>query len=120
MSRHHARRRALVALLAVLSFAGTCDRTRPGGTIQPSPVRAKIAEPIALTLEVKADQEGIHRETWVVDPPELGELSWDEAADRRRRATFVGRKAGRGTIRVSGFLRQTNPQPIAEVAVTVE
>ena len=109
-------------LLGTLLLGGSCDQTKLSGTVHPSPVSARVGEKVTLTLQVPADiDECVHREMWEVEPRSLGEVVHaDDSARKRRRVTFVGKAPGTGQIRVDGFCRQTNPQPITRVGVRVE
>ena len=108
-------------LLGTLLLAGSCDHTQLSGKVEPARVDTKVGEQVELTLEVPPKLDGCVRdELWEVEPASLGEVQHrDESGSKHRRVTFVARSSGTGQIRVLGFCRQTNPQPITTVEVRV-
>lgn len=109
----------IIALAGLGVITAACDSTDLEGTIIPSPVEAKVADEIVITLEVPAELREIHREMWQVEPESLGTITCTETGDNCRQATFTAVSPGEGTIEVWGFYKQTNPQFITEVEVRV-
>ena len=100
---------AALPLLFLVCFAGSCDHTVLTGAIR-GPGILSAGRPQAMTLEVPEELEGIHGEQWLVEPPEAGRF--EPGQGQGRSVVFLPLRPGRATIRVFGFLRQTNPQPV--------
>jgi hypothetical protein len=112
---------ALTALLASsLLFSFGCKEEAPSGGILPAKVETKVGETTHLELTVRSRYEAVQREMWKVEPEELGDVYFDQAAVKRRTATFRAKTAGTGKIVVYGFLADPKPYRLAEVPVTVE
>ena len=110
----------VIAFLGLATLGGACDQTQLEGIIHPSPVKVKVGESITLTLKVPSALEGIHKEMWDVDPDSLGVIDYGDCGENCRQVTFTAMSPGTGGIGVSGFYKQTNPQPITDVDVIVE
>jgi hypothetical protein len=113
---------ALTALLASsLPLAAGCKNEAPIGKIKPTKVEVKVDEVAHLELLLSTNFEGVYREIWKVEPPELGEVYFNQAELKRREATFHSKVAGKGKIVVFGFYGDAKkPYRLASVPLTVE
>jgi hypothetical protein len=116
-----------LAGLALLGIAGTCDHTRLRGTIVVDRHRPVVGDSIGLRLEVPAELDGIHWVSWNATPSSACSVSYvrverDERSRSKadRAATLVAEAAGACHIEVSGFYKQTNPQPITELDLEIQ
>jgi len=121
------KRVVLLFVCAQLLTGGSCDQTVLAGTIEAQKTTVATGERLQLELVLPAELDGVHRIFWEVTPagcatieavrhPALPPKKLDK---RDRRAVFTGTKAGPCTVQTSGFYRQTNPQPITTLVVTV-
>lgn len=109
-----------LAFTVVMLLIAGCDNTDLTGEIKPSPVVVSVGENITLKLEVPENLEGINRETWTVEPQSIGSIEYAVSEENNREVIFTGLSSGSGTIEVWGYYKQTNPQYITEVDVTVK
>ena len=134
MNKHRA---AIIVCVVFLLFAGgTCDHTALSGKIVAPDTGVKVGEPVPLILEVPEELSGIYRVEWEADPEGKGKILYGEqlldelteaelsfffgeAFDPDRAALFTAEEAGTCTISVSGFYKQTNPQNITSIDLTV-
>ncbi len=120
----HSRRTAVLALAALMmSYAAWttgCKNDVPTGRIKPKTVEVKVDETAHVQLLVRRKFEGVNREIWKVEPADLGEVYYNQAERKRRKASFRAKKPGKGKIVVHGFYGDAEkPYRIAEVPVTV-
>lgn len=124
----------LILMIAISNLTG-CDKTRLSGTIQLYSEDLKIGVPMAITLEVPEDLEGIYRVMWEVEPSEAGIIlggtdiieAYSEEEIKAifgndidtlnvdRIALYIPTEEIDFTIYASGFYKQTNPQPITNI-----
>lgn len=118
------RRTALGALAAFLitavAMATACKPDAPTGRIKPETVEIKVGETAHVELLLASKYEGVSREMWKVEPASLGEVYYNQAEVKRRKASFRADEAGKGKLVVHGFFGDTKkPYRIAEVPVVV-
>ncbi len=113
---------ALIALLvSTLGLLTGCKNDVPTGRITPKQVTLKVDEIAHIELLMAPKFDGVQREMWKIEPKELGEVYFDQAAPRRRKATVRGKSAGKGKVVVHGFFGGApKPYRIADVPLTVE
>ena len=103
-------------LVCLLIFsASSCDRTALSGKIVVEKEDLRIGETIQLKLEVPEELKGIHRVHWDVEPEDAGLF---EVKDDRT-ASFTAQTAGECDITTWGFYKQTNPQFITKVKLSI-
>lgn len=104
--------------LFLATFAGSCDHTVLTGDIVTSSMEIAQGQTIQLTLQVPAELDGIHREYWLVEPRDAGRFEPEDPSGRF--ATFRAMRPGPCKVEVWGFFRQTNPQPISAIELTIK
>lgn len=108
-----------IGILAVFfgTFAGSCDHTVLQGEIHSPDAELRVGEQVLLELHVPEEQKGIHNEYWLVTPQDAGSFLPEGGSGRC--ALFMALKPGTCTVKVRGFFRQTNPQPITSMELTI-
>ena len=114
--------RILPFTVLVFLFSGSCDHTILTGEIVMESLELKIGQEYILKLEVPPELDGIYRVMWEVEPSDSASIDFPECTDEEcerdsaykgdRTAIVTVLKPGEIEIIVSGFYRQTNPQPI--------
>jgi hypothetical protein len=126
-------------LLLIFAVGGSCDHTRLTGEVEITGRKVSVGEPVPLKLRVPEELSGICRVIWDLEPPDGGEIiegtellellsdeelaaffgAGEEELNPDRIALFVPQEAGSYVIYVSGFYKQTNPQDITSIEVTI-
>ncbi|MDA3938431.1 MAG: hypothetical protein PF693_03855 [Spirochaetia bacterium] len=116
-------KRVLPLLVVILLFSVSCDHTSLTGEIIVDSSEFKIGNDYHLYLEVPPELDGIYWVTWEVEPAELVSINFElcSGPDCGKNSNYKGDrtavitplKSGEIEIKVSGFYKQTNPQPIA-------
>ncbi len=114
-------------LLFLLLSSGFYDHTVLTGEIVVESFELKIGSEYRLYLEVPSELDGIYWLTWEVEPAELASINFEfctgndcgKGSSYRgdRAAVITPLKPGEIEIKVSGFYKQTNPQPVARKVV---
>jgi hypothetical protein len=137
----HKKRFAIMFLLCIASFVitgGSCDRTQLSGEVVVADTRIKVGEVVPLQLAVPESLSEIYRVEWEVEPQERGDVLFgaqlleilseeeyeyyfgsSEEINADRVALFLPKEKGTSTIHVTGFYKQTNPQPITAISLEV-
>ena len=120
-SRRTTLRTLTALLLSSVALLTGCQQPTPNGRINPETVTVKVGETEHLELMLSTKYEGVSREIWKVEPANLGEIYYNKAEAKHRKASFRADEAGKGKIIVHGFYGdEKKPYRIAEVPVTVE
>ncbi len=116
-------------LLLILLSSGFYDYTVLPGEIVVESSELKIGSEYSLYLEVPSELDGIYWLTWEVEPAELASINFEFCTgdDCGKGSSFRGDRAavitplktGEIEIKVSGFYKQTNPQPVARRIVNL-
>ena len=120
-----------VLLIFLVSWGGSCDHTVLRGAIVPERPVVRVGETVGLELKLPAELEGVHRIFWRIDtrgagvlrmerggePDSIG-VPWDDSR-KAFKVFFTAVKPGPCVISVSGFYKQTNPQPITKIEIEV-
>lgn len=133
----------LIIVITILLFISVaCDHTDLDGTIELRTNDFMVGEQIPVILTVPDELSGIHRVMWdvsfngdlPVDTPDMiygGDVLEEVYSDKElesmfgldydldRIAVFIPVLAGEYTIECYGFYKQTNPQPITKITVTI-
>ena len=133
-----------MCLLSIFVITG-CDHTElEGKVVVVNEDVLRVGQDIPLTLTVPEKLDEIHGVEWLLNDSE-GELIYDsnvlmvgdalideyddvwikesfsmDDIDKERIAVFRPIESGTYTIEVSGFYKQTNPQPITEIILIIE
>lgn len=109
-------------VLNLLLFV-SCDHTSLSGEIVMKSSEFKIGQGYILKLEVPPELDGIYRVNWEIEPADSAIIDFQECTGQEcekgsaykgdRNAVVTVLKSGGIEIIVSGFYKQTNPQPIA-------
>ena len=109
-------------VLNLLLFV-SCDHTSLSGEIVMKSSEFKIGHEYILKLEVPPELDGIYRVNWEIEPADSAIIDFQECTDGEcekgsgykgdRNAVVTVLKPGEIEIIVSGFYKQTNPQPVA-------
>jgi len=134
----------ILSLSLAFLFLTSCDRTRLEGEIIVLQENIKAGDEVSLVLNVPDKLKGIYRTMWTVENQGTGEIDIDvqilqgEALQDRytieqlkeifnteeinydRVAIFIPENAGKYTVYVEGFFKQTNPQPISSLEIDVQ
>lgn len=121
----------MICFLSLVITGGSCDQTRLTGEVIVSDTAIRVGDTVTLQLIVPENLSEIFRVEWEVEPQASGDLFFgsqlletlsDEELVRYfgktkglnpdRVALFIPKEIGRSTIYVTGFYKQTNPQPI--------
>ena len=110
-------------LLVFLLSSGLYDHTILTGEIVVESSELKIGNEYSLYLESPSDLDGIYWVTWEVEPADSASINFEvctgddcgkgSSYTGDRTAVITPLKPGEIEIKVSGFYKQTNPQPIA-------
>lgn len=110
------------------------DHTQLTGTIIVDKTNPYVGESVSLKLTVPQELENIHRLYWYCEPTNSGTIRYREIeyydmftndADEvvypkyDRTATFTATKAGKCTVHITGFFKQTNPQRITNIVLNI-
>lgn len=116
-------KRILPLVTVVFLFSGSCDHTILSGEIVVPGSELRMGKEYALSLEIPPELDGIYWIDWEVDPSDLAIIEFkgctgtdcgkDSNYKGDRTAVITPIKPGGIEIKVSGFYKQTNPQPIA-------
>ncbi len=118
----------LISALFFITFAGSCDQTVLTGIIICKPQSVRVNETARLALEVATRFEGAYRIMWKSIPTDNVELKWREwdpyykrskENNEDRIAEFSASKTGSYEVQAYGFFKQTNPQFIAKITISV-
>jgi hypothetical protein len=109
----------LLIMFAFFCLGGSCDHTVLSGKILIPDDNIISGEEVAMELVVPPHLAEIQRLMWEVEPRSLGSFS-GEGKGRERKVIFKAKATGSGTVSVSGFFKQTNPQPIASTAINIQ
>lgn len=134
---HNEYRKSKISLILILSLfllAGSCDHTRLTGEIMTNKKSIKLGEEVSLELKLPADLDEIYGIYWEVEPKEFGELKYINRGvgalqningeykvvyKDDMKATFKPQKSGDCIINVFGYYKQTNPQHITSISLTI-
>lgn len=127
-----------IIIVLFMLTGGTCDQTRLTGEVHLADTPVKIGTIIPLWLEVPANLSEIYRVEWEVEPQANGEVVYGsqllgnytaeelatyfdtgEGINFDRVALFLPKKKGKCTIYVTGFYKQTNPQPVTALDLEI-
>lgn len=110
-------------VMFILLFSGSCDHTILTGEIIVDSSEFKTGNEYSLYLEIHPELDGIYWITWEVEPADFANINFDVCTDDDcgkgstykgdRTAVLTPLKPGEIEIKVSGFYKQTNPQPVA-------
>ncbi len=118
----------LIAACFFCLYAGSCDQTELRGTIVTDHKTVAQGETVRLAMKIPPELDDIYRLRWEINPKDMGVIKykqypvqWGEKkyGKEDRVAFFTAEKLGSCDIYVSGFYKQTNPQPIAEIALEI-
>ena len=113
----------ILPLVSVLFLSsGFYDHTVLTGEIVVDSSELKTGNEYSLYLEIPSELDGIYWITWEVEPSELASINFKLCADDDcgkgstykgdRTAVLTALKPGEIEIIVSGYYKQTNPQPV--------
>lgn len=130
-------------LMSILLMTACSQETLSGEVIVLSE-EMSIGDSIPLMLKVSLDQEDIHDVMWdirneegesllgtdqlaegqqvldLLGVDEFQEVYGDQGENIDRVAYWVPEMTGSYTVEVSGFMNQTNPQPITEIVLVIK
>ncbi|MBN2795086.1 MAG: hypothetical protein JXR88_06755 [Clostridia bacterium] len=132
-----------IGILMILLFLVSCDHTDLSGDIIVSDRLWYVGDLIPLRLEVPEELEEIHDVMWgvynlehpdvaleilftgetilnYIDENTLENLLNLNEIDYDRVVLFIPNESGHYRVEVEGFYKQTNPQPITELEITIE
>jgi len=124
----------LIIILLIFSFAGTCDHTELTGKIILNKEIIHVGDEISLELKIPKDLDEIYGIYWDINPKDIGEIIYTERGvdalqninggykvvyKDDRKANFIPLKSGKCVIEVSGYYKQTNPQPITSITLNI-
>lgn len=118
---------SLLSIALLLLTVTSCNNGKISGTIKVASSEVSKGDTVDLQLIPDSGFEEIYGISWEVEPKDVGYIVYESQPDRSERtykedrnAQFFATKQGKCKISAHGYFKQTNPQPIAELELSIK